>query len=198
VAAHLVPQAIGRFATLYPAVKIEFTELTSAEVEAEVLAGNADFGIGGRTARQGELDLDLIARDPFIALVPHDHPLAGRKSVPLSMLRNYPLIVMRRGSNVRSTLETAFETKGFKLEPTYETTHHYSVVGMVEAGLGVGALPLMTIASLRCDGLAQVRIIKPSIEREIGIVTKHSVALSPAASELIRFVREEIRNADER
>lgn len=194
VAAYLVPQAIARFRSIHPGVKVELSELTSAEVEARVLDGTADFGICGQAERKRELDRTLIAKDPFVALVTLDHPLAKRKWITLAMMQRYPLVVMRRGSNVRSTLEEAFDAARLRLQPAYETTHHYSVLGMVEAGLGIGALPLMTVAALPRSNVSTVRIAKPAIEREIGIVTKRGIAASPAAAQFMRFVQDTFRS----
>lgn len=191
VAFHLIPKAIKHFITVHPGVQVEFSEFTSAQVEAKVLEGSVDFGVCGRTAQQRELDLELIVRDPFVIVTPLNHPLTRRKGVTLPMLHPYPLIVMRRGTNVRSELETAFEACGIRLQPVYETTHHFSVIGMVEAGLGIGALPSMTVSALRPSQIGIVKVVAPiPVAREIGIVTKHGSASSPAALQLMHSLRE--------
>lgn len=191
VAVSLIPRAIKRFTTAHPGVQVEFTEITSSQVEAKVLEGAVDFGVCGRTSRQRELDLELILRDPFVAVVPKVHPLARRRWVTLPMLQRYPLIMMRRGSNVRSEIETAFDACGVPLKPVYETTHHISVIGMVEAGLGVGVLPSMTVSGLRTSAMRIVKVASPTaVAREIGIVTRHGSASSPAALQLMDSIRE--------
>jgi DNA-binding transcriptional LysR family regulator len=145
----------------------------------------------GRTSRHKELDLELIVRDPFVVLVPSSHPLARRKRVTLPALHRYPLIVMRRGSSVRTELDWAFEACGAKMQPVYETTHHISVIGMVEAGLGVGIVPSMTVSALRPSRIGIVKITSPiAVARDIGIVTKHGSASSPAALQLMCSIRE--------
>jgi DNA-binding transcriptional LysR family regulator len=137
------------------------------------------------------LNLELIMRDPFVALAPSSHPLARRKRVTLPTLNRYPLIVMRRGSSVRTELEAAFEACGAKMHPVYETTHHISVIGMVEAGLGVGIVPSMTVSALRPSQIGIVKIVSPAaVAREIGIVTKYGSASSPAALQLMQSIRE--------
>jgi DNA-binding transcriptional LysR family regulator len=172
-------------------VQVEFSEFTSSQVEAKVLEGGVDFGVCGRTSQQRELDLELIMRDPFVVLAHLNHPLTRRRWVTLPMLNRYPLIVMRRGTNVRSELEAAFEACGIRLQPTYETTHHSSVIGMVEAGLGVGALPSMTVSALRPSRVGTVKVVSPTaVSREIGIVTKHGSASSPAALQLMHSIRQ--------
>lgn len=149
VATHIVPQAIRRFTALHPAVRVELAELASSEVETHVLQDVVDFGVCGRTVRQADFDQEVVARDPFVAVEPADHAVAQRRTVTLSTRRPYPLIVPRRGTSVRSTRESAFAAAGIAFEPSFETTDHYRLVGMVEAGLGVGALSLMP---LWCSG----------------------------------------------
>jgi DNA-binding transcriptional LysR family regulator len=59
---------------------------------------------------------------------------------------------------------------------------------MVEAGPGIGTLPRMTVEVLRYDSLRMIEITKPRIAREIGVVTRHGFALSPAAQEFMKVV----------
>ena len=191
VAQQLIPRAIKRFVTAHPGLTVEFAEYPSAVIADKVLEGSVDFGVCGRTAAQRELDLELIVRDPFVAVTPPDHPLSRRRSVTLPMLNRYPLIAMRQGSNVRSELDAAFAACGLKLQPAYETTHHFSALGMVEAGLGVGALPSMTVSTLVRSQIGVVKLASPNpVVREIGIATRHGAAPSPAALALMRCIRE--------
>jgi len=60
---------------------------------------------------------------------------------------------------------------------------------MVEAGLGITALPSMSLSLLGHPRLRSARIIEPEIHRQIGILRRRDSALSPAAVEFVKTTR---------
>ena len=59
---------------------------------------------------------------------------------------------------------------------------------MVEAGLGVTALPSMSLSLLGHPLLESARIVKPEITRDIGILRRRDEVATPAAQEFLRVV----------
>ena len=57
-----------------------------------------------------------------------------------------------------------------RLVPKYEVEHHYTLGGMVEAGLGITALPSMAFSMLSQPMLRILPITKSPVVREIGIL----------------------------
>jgi LysR family carnitine catabolism transcriptional activator len=96
---------------------------------------------------------------------------------------------------VRDTLEAAMAAESLKLTPKYEVQHHYTLGGMVEAGLGVTALPSMSISMLSQPMLRTLPITHPSVVREIGIVKLRGKNLSPAAIAFIRVFKKNVAGA---
>ena len=104
--ATVVPTVIKRVKELYPALEIEIRDVLSAQLDALITSGEADFGIGPRPSGT-QVTFTRLDRDDFVAAVPQDHPLAGREEISLKELAEYPIITTTRNTNARTVLERA-------------------------------------------------------------------------------------------
>jgi LysR family carnitine catabolism transcriptional activator len=179
VAYSILPPVIAAFAKKHPDVDIRVFDELNASLLQRVMSREADFGIG---PRPDEADLQFVPvfRDPFVAVVPLSHPLAGQKNVRLKALAKLPILTLGQGTNVREHLEQVFAEAGLTLKPVYETSHRAALSGMAEAGLGVALLPGMVQSMLHNPSLTTVKIVDPEIVREFGIIQRRDQAHRPA------------------
>jgi LysR family transcriptional regulator, carnitine catabolism transcriptional activator len=185
IAAGLLPKALGRFAEKFPGITVKVYDVVAQQVLLQVAQAQADIGIGPRPLGRSEFDFHAVTRDPYVAVIPRRHPWATKKSVPLVALTDTDFLALLPGSHVRETLDAAMESQSLKLVPRFEVQHHYTLGGMVEAGLGVTALPSMAVSMLSQPLLRAVPIIRKPVVREVGIVKVRGKKLSPAAAVLI-------------
>jgi DNA-binding transcriptional LysR family regulator len=97
---------------------------------------------------------------------------------------------MVSGTNVRSVLERVFEQRRMTFRPAYEVKNHFTLSGMVEAGLGVTLLPSMALSMLSNPLLKTVVITNPSITREVGIVQRRDYIRTPAVDAFLQTLAE--------
>ena len=83
-----------------------------------------------------------------------------------------PFIAMSTASSVRPMTDAAFLAAGLSVAPLYECAHLGTGCGLVEAGLGVTALPELAIAALANKNLAATPLTRPVLDRSIGVVTQ--------------------------
>ena len=72
----------------------------------------------------------------------------------------------------------------------YETQHVTTMLGLVEAGLGVAAVPSIAMPGADHPLLVSVPLFDPVITRKIGLIRRKGRALSPAAQQLYAFFSE--------
>ena len=190
IASSSLPTAIAAFQRRYPEIKIRVLDEVATSVNQRVLSMEADFGLGPRPAWNVEVDFEPLFRDDFIAVFPRAHELAGRKSIRLKDLAKYPLLMMAPGTTVRTLLEEAFQRIGCEIEPVHELYHHYTLGGMVEAGLGITVLPSMAISILGHPRLKSARVMDTGLYREIGILQRRGNVLSPSSVAFLATLRE--------
>jgi LysR family carnitine catabolism transcriptional activator len=179
IAYHVLPKAIASVAMEYPGVDIRVFDEVNAPLLRRVLSREADFGIGPRPEREDDLEFSPILTDPFVAVVPNNHPLASSPTVRLKALAKHPILTLARGTNVRSHLDRVFEGEGLELKPAHEAFHRATLCGYAQAGLGVAILPLMVQSMMESASLTTIRIIAPEIAREFGIIQRRDQAHRP-------------------
>lgn len=181
IASRLLPRIVARFANEHPGITVQICDDRAEVIERKVECAEVDFAIGPALNHRSDLEFEHIVDDHFLAIFPKAHALARARPVPLKRLLDYPLITMRPGINMRVIIEQAVNAAGLTLQPAHEVNHHDTLTGMVEAGLGVGAMPALTMSIVRLPGLSMAPIIDPAIVRQIGIVKRRGEPLAPAA-----------------
>jgi DNA-binding transcriptional LysR family regulator len=103
----------------------------------------------------------------------------------------HPLVGMAQTSSVRQHIDAACAQAGIALDHAYDPEHLATVGALVREGLGVAALPSLTTPLLRFAGLVEVPIVRPRVERTMGIVSRAGRGLSVAASALVELLAEQ-------
>jgi LysR family carnitine catabolism transcriptional activator len=191
VAAALLPPAIARFRAANPDVDFLIRDGLSESVVEAVLAGYADFGLTIRPSPVKVLVYRQIMTDRFGLVCRADDPLAGETALPWSVLAERPFIAMAPASSVRSMTDAACLKAGLALPPLYECAFLGTTGNLVTAGLGITALPSLTLPLLGAAGLVWRPLAKPVLYRSIGFVTRAGRALSPAAERFMQALTAE-------
>jgi len=187
-----VVRAIGAFGRKYPGI-----ELTLAEDETDALidglaAGDLDtafLGLGPGQEPPADLQVILVAREPAVVALHPQHRLAARKSVPLSALRDEPVVTLTRASRLRTVLETQCRQAGFAPRIVAETSDLTVMVQLVAEGVGVALMPRS--GQQDAGDVVTVAVTDPAIDRRIMLVWRPG-ATSPAARAFITVAREQL------
>jgi DNA-binding transcriptional LysR family regulator len=142
----ILPQAIQRFMTGKPDVKVFCDVVDSFKVIESVEALAADFGLA--MALEPGLDQALkmvkIASIEMVCIVPDGHPLARRKRVVPADLEPYPLIGLSSLARVSTLIAAAFRDAGVPYRVAVETRYSETACRMVGAGVGVAVVDALS------------------------------------------------------
>lgn len=123
----------------------------------------------------------LLIKDPYVAVLPHDHPFADRAEIELADLIDERWVDndFARGWCRRNLVEACLAA-GFA--PTFHVeAHDYpTAVAFVEAGIGITVLPALGAAHLPA-GTVAVPVVHPTPERSIYVLVNDAVGDSPPA-----------------
>jgi DNA-binding transcriptional LysR family regulator len=99
------------------------------------------------------LGIERLMDDVLYASLPADHPLATRRAVALSDLRDEEwMLVGLRGSCADSNIVLrACQDAGFEPNVAYTSDDYFAIQGLVAAGMGVALVPGLALASSRGD-----------------------------------------------
>lgn len=180
-AIYFLPQVISSFSAKYPAIRIRVIDESMNQTLQSVLSGESDFGIGFMNTLMPEIKFESIHVDPFVVAMRRDHPLANRKAVGWQEIASERLISVARSSGNRQLLDDILSKAGLNPNFAFEVSHIGTLLGMVEAGLGVAAVPRMALPANH-PTVVGLMLRKPTISRSLGLLSKQGATLRPAAA----------------
>ncbi len=184
VASTRLPALVTAFARDYPGISVGIRETAQPELLEAIRKREVDFGIGPMPEKMGEFECTALFEDPYVALVPEDHPLADKNGISLRELTKIsPSLLMLGSSQFQQQLNEVLLKNKIGIERNYDFTHVSTMAAMVEAGLGVGILPKVAVP--RQTSLKVVNIVRPVMSRTIAIISMRGHSLSTASQ---RFV----------
>lgn len=193
LAATVVPLAMARLALRHPGVEMAVLDTLSGPAFDLVRGGQVDFALTAANPAYADLDDHPLVSDGFVLLLPQGHPLAGtRRPLRWAQTAGLTHISMPMPTSVRQYADAALLAHRIRFEPRYEVEHLATINAMVAAGLGVAALPELAAAVAPLPGVVRRRLVDPDMQRPIGLVTRRGRSLSPAASEMVALLREEM------
>jgi len=179
-ALYFLPTVVSSFSKHYPGIRVRLVDESMNQVLQSVLSGDADFGIGFMNTLMPEIDFESIHNDPFVLAMQRTHALAGRKAVNWADVEKESLIAVARSSGNRQLLDDSLTKAGLNPSFAFEVSHIATLLGMVEAGLGLAAVPRMALSTTHAT-LVGLPLRQPQTMRKIGLLTRHGVKLRPAA-----------------
>lgn len=181
---YYLSNVIRRYHERSPKVRVKVFDAGANEVLAAVARGEADFGLDFVGAQEGELDFEPLVEERFVAACRRDHPIAKLRRVTWSQLGQYDYISVGRASGNRVLLDQALAGVAARPHAIYETQHVTTTLGLVEAGLGVAAVPSMAMPPRDHPLLVSVPLVEPVVTRKVGLIRRRGRSLSPAARQL--------------
>ena len=150
ISAVVLPEAIARFASRYPSIKIEIVEQNSFVLEEQIMTGKLDIAIVCLPVRNENVHYSVFYRDPFLIGVPKDHPVnaqgytvPGEKLPFLSVeaLRGQKLVLSSPEKKSRIIADKALAQLNGEYEVCLESHNIELVIRFVAKGLGIGIIP---------------------------------------------------------
>lgn len=188
ISTHRLPPIVAAYQANYPGVVLELHEAFAKGMYEDVLERVTDFAIGPRLEGLKDFDIVHVLKDPIVAVLPADYPLNGRRSVTLEEIASQPHLSMPKGTAIRAVIEDAFKLNRLTFAPKFEVIHQQTLFSLVEAGLGVTILPLMSVPQERSKNYQVAHLRAPTIVRDICLVKLKGKTLSPAAKQCAELI----------
>ncbi|QBY55826.1 MULTISPECIES: LysR family transcriptional regulator [Cupriavidus] len=187
---YFLPQVISRYHAQYPKIRVKILDASANEVLSAVSRSEADFGIDFVGGQEPDIEFRPLLEERFVAACRRDHPLAQRRQVTWADLAGYDYISVSKASGNRLLLDQALSNVSGLPQSIYETQHVTTTLGLVEAGLGIAAVPSIAMPGPDHPLLVSVPLTDPVVTRKIGLIRRKSRSLTPAAQQLYDFLCE--------
>ena len=191
-AKYFAPRLLAEFRRSHPEARLRLAVSNREAVVRELTDNTVDLAVMGRPPRGLDTEAAPFAKHPIAIIAAPDHPLVGRKRVPLELLAGETFIIRERGSGTRAAMEHVFAERGFKAGETLEMSSNETIKQAVMAGMGIAFLSMHTIGlELRAGRLALLAVSGLPVMREWYVIHRRGKRLSPAAQAFKSFLLEQ-------
>ena len=192
-AIHFLPAAAHSFSETYPLIRVRLIDEAAGQTLTSVASGECDFGISFMGNQIPGVDFEPIHVDPFVLAMPRQHVLARRKSLSWADLGEERLISVARSSGNRQLLDDALAKAGHNPSYVFEVNHIATLLGMVDAGLGLAAVPRLALPASH-PTLIGVALKNPAVSRQLGLATRHGASLSAPSQVFYDHLRNTLKS----
>jgi len=180
----LLPAALRVFLAAHASVDIDIEERTSAEIVLAVADGQAEFGVIAASADTGPLEVRPLGIDRLTAIVSRSNPRADLTEISFAELLDEPFVGLSAGA-LHDHLALNAARLGRRINYRVRLRGFEAVAKLVEAGIGVGILPLVAVERHLTPDLAVIRLTDTWADRRLVICARAFSALSAHARSFV-------------
>ncbi|HEX6747930.1 MAG TPA: LysR substrate-binding domain-containing protein [Longimicrobium sp.] len=187
----LLAGAIRAFRHGTPDVELRLRELPSAAQPAALRDGVIDVGVAREPPPEEEIACEVLLHEELVAVLWPGHPLAGRDEIPLAALAAEPFVHFHRAvaPGLHDRVTALCREAGFAPAIVQEAHEWLTIVGLVEAGLGVTLAPA-SFRRLRWGGVAYAALSAPADRTTVVALCHRAGDLPPAAGRFAAVLRD--------
>lgn len=182
VSCHWLPHLIAAFKRQYPKVTYVLHQGDNFTIPRWIQAGEVDFGFVNMSVFEGSAK--PVKTGVYRAVLNPNHPLATKDTVTLEDLANDPFLVIDEGPDSRPL--KAFAEQGLQPKESMRVHDDYTILSMVECGLGVSILPELVLRKTNYNVITKP--LEPPVTRTLGIVSRSASELSLASKRFMQFI----------
>jgi DNA-binding transcriptional LysR family regulator len=199
VTTDVLPQLLKEVRKQHANPDITVASGTSEALVQQILAGELDVAFVSLPVDARGITTERLSEDQLVAIASPRHRLAKQKTISAYTLAGEKLILGERGGNTRRLIDQFFAQAGVTLHVAMELSRQAAIRRMVEEDMGVGIVPLQSVA----DAVAKGRLVRWWIEGaqinwELGIARLTGGYESPIAQAFVRISRAYFETGSER
>lgn len=182
------------FRRRYPGIDVNVAVHSGQKMRELLRAGELDIGVLGSPI-EPEFEQQQVSTDPFMVLLPREHPAAARRSVTVGRLAGMPAIFPDEDSVLHAQLMAAYHRA--RVAPRIATRCHQAdlMLELVAAGVGIAFLPRVLAQQQRHRGVRSVVLGDPGCTWTIAFCWRRGAHLSAAAQAWLTHAREHARSS---
>ena len=190
IATYVLPDVLKRFRETRPRVHVHLTTGNTEEIIEKLLAGEVHVVVT-RLAQHPEIESLHLYNDDLALVVAPAHPFSQKAKVSIAEAGREPFLFFERTSSYHSLIYSMFLRVGVVPESVMELDSMETTKHMVEAGLGIAILPVISIGREVANGTlkqVEIREMEQPAQREVGVHILRNRAINPPIRDFLKLL----------
>ena len=186
---YFFPRLLVEFASRHSGVILNFTVHNREALLTRIADNLTDLAIMVRPPVDADAESVPFAPHPYVIVAAPDHPLVGRRKVPMATLLREDFVVRERGSDTRKSMEEGFGEHVKDVRVAMEIPSTETIKQAVMAGMGISFLSAHTISKeLQAKSLSLIRAQGFPLMLNWYVVHRRHKLLPPVAQAFREFL----------
>jgi len=186
IAPYVLPELVVTFQKHYPDVTLHIVEDVTEGISRRVEGGELDVALASTCQRSPTLRVELLGKEPLLALVPKDHPLAKKMSIEFDDLKSQRFLLLHDMHCLSQQVHHLLESRRLRPEIALAGSQLSTIANMVAASIGVSIVPQMMVKYRATPGCVSLPFAPPVPERELNFLHNPLRFQSKAAAAFYR------------
>ena len=190
IATYVLPNLFKKFHALRPRVHIHLTSGNTETMVEDLIASEIHVAMT-RLSQHPEVESLHLYNDDLALVVAPGHPFAARGRVLMAEAGREPFLFFERNSSYHGLIYSMFLRAGVVPESVMELDSMEATKHMVEAGLGIAILPVVSIARETGTGTlvkVDIRDMEQPAQREVGLHVMRNRSVAPPLRDFLKLL----------
>jgi len=196
VALYIIPKILSAFHQKYPEVKISLLNRNTDTIVKALMDGDIDIGIVEGKKKNSSILYQPFLTDEVVAVCSTKSPIAKKRVLTISEIKNYPVVLREQGSGTLAALKYNLEKHGIKLsqlDVSVRLAGTEALKNFLREDNCLGFLPKgAVLKELRDGDLVAVKIDKFQIVRDFFFIQRHGTENNELNKLFVRFCKKEV------
>ena len=171
---------LARYRSHYSGIDIRLTEHGGDELMELVRSGDLDLAASLFTPIE-DFEWQDVRREPLVAVLAADHPLARASSTDMAALKEFPFLLFAEGFAINRLIFSACRRHGFEPRVAARSSQVDFLIELAAAGVGVTFVPRMLAEQVQSGRVRALLVTEPDTEWRLGMLWRKGAYLSHAA-----------------
>lgn len=197
LAPFILPKILESLSQKYPQANVIIREEVSEMLINAASCGELDILIEVLPFDQSNLTIESLFFDTFYLAVHQNSPLAKLKEVHVNQLEGMPFILLEDIHCLTKQIEHFCFNENFIPKAVFQASQIDTIKLLIESQYGISILPSISMKHKDEQNICYIKLIgndKQIPGREVVLAISNDRYLSPAASFLIKTIKEHFRN----
>ncbi|WP_315769219.1 MULTISPECIES: LysR family transcriptional regulator [unclassified Bradyrhizobium] len=186
---------LARYRSAYPDIDVQLAEHGGDRLADLVRGGELELA-ATVYPEESEFEFLDVRREPLVALLACDHPLAGAGAIDLGALRHEPFILFAEGFAISRMIMDGCLRHGFEPVIAARSSEVQFLIELAAARLGIAFLPRLLAEQADARRVSAVLLAEPNTEWRLAMIWRRGAFLSHAARAWLDMLRSAVHRAD--
>lgn len=195
IAPYTLHRVLPRLKAEFPRAEITIREDLTDMVAEAVEDNQLDLAITSTPIRRELLEVEVLASEPLMLVLPAGHPLGEAPAVHPGDVRDEPTIILNAMHCLGEQIQGFCARSGMARRIVCEGTQLGTVLELVSAGMGVSLVPRMTARQDSSPTRRYLSFHGEAGQRDIALIRRRDRSLSRVARRFSELLREVLTDA---